>query len=102
MNNEADGYKNNRVGPVFRAGDVAQAAVEAAEIDNEGKELHIEDRTAYIRLETEGEFILRRVTMEEMLGRPFEMREMEINLGSFAGKIEIDVDQMRLYFDKRL
>lgn len=103
MNNStATAYKNNRVGPIIRAGDVAQAAIEAAEIDNPGKDVHVEDRSAYIRLEAEKEFILKRETLEEMLGRAFEMRELEINLSSFAGQIDMGTDQVRFYLEKTI
>jgi len=102
MSSSGDEYKNNRVGPIVRAGDVAKAAVEAAEVDNEGKELFIEDNLAYIRMAAEGEFVLKRDTMEEMLGRSFEMRELEINLSSFAGQIDITQDQVRFYYDKSI
>lgn len=102
MSNTSDGFKNNRVGPIIRAGEVAQAAVDAAEIDNEGREIFVQDRHAYIRLEADNEFVLQRATMEEMLGRPFETKEIEINLGSFAGKIDINTDRIRFYFDKQL
>ncbi len=98
----ATAYMNNRVGPVLRAGDVAQAVVEAAEIDNPGKEIKVEDRMAYVRIETEGEMIIRRSTLEEVLGRPFEMRELEINLSSFAGQIDVTEDYARFYLEKRL
>jgi len=101
-NNTAEAYKNNRVGPIIRGGDVAQAAIEAAEVDNPGKEIHVEDRSAYIRLEAEGEFVLKRETLEEMLGRHFEMRELEINLSSFAGQIDMDSDQVKFYLMKSI
>ena len=102
MSSSDEGYKNNRVGPIVRAGDVANAAVDAAEVDNEGKELFIDDNLAYIRMAAEGEFILKRETMEEMLGRSFEMRELEINLSSFAGQIEMGRDQVRFFYEKTL
>ncbi len=91
---------NNRVGPIIRGGEVAEAAIEAAEIDNEGKELFVEDKKAYVRIATDHEFILKRETMEEMLGRPFEMRELEINLSSFAGLIDMGTDQVLFYLNK--
>jgi toluene monooxygenase system protein D len=100
MSGAEEGFNNNRVGPILRAGDVANAALEAAEIDNEGKEIFIEDKTAYIRMAADNEFILKRDTMEEMLGRSFEMREIEIHLGSFAGQLEITEEQIRFYFNK--
>ena len=93
-------HQNNRVGPILRSGDVANAAVEAVEIDNPGKEIKIEDKLAYIRISIDNECILKRETMEEMLGRPFKMSELEINLSSFAGRIESNSEQTRFYFNK--
>jgi len=90
--------RNNRVGPVFRAGEVAQAAIIAAEIDNPDREIIIEDRVAYVRIYTDDEFLLTREAMSEALGRNFEMREVEINLASFAGRIDANSDRIRFYF----
>lgn len=90
--------RNNRVGPVFRAGEVAQAAIIAAEIDNPGKEIIVDDRVAYVRIYTDDEFLLTREAMSEALGRNFEMREVEINLASFAGRIDANSDRIRFYF----
>jgi len=93
---------NNMVGPVLRQGDVAHAVAEAAAIDNPDKRIGVEDRVAYIRVQTEGEMIIRRSTIEEMLGRPFAMRDLEINLSSFAGRIETGPEQIRFYFERRV
>lgn len=98
----AEDYRNNRVGPVLRAGDVADAAIEAAQEDNPGREIHVDDRTAYIRIDTDGELILRRTTLQKALGRTFRMAELEVNLATFSGRIETDTEFMRFYYDKRL
>jgi toluene monooxygenase system protein D len=98
----SEGYKNNRVGPIIRAGDVAKAAAEAAEIDNPGKEITIQDRNAYLRIQCDDECVLTQKTMQEMLGRPFQMRELEVNLSSFAGNIEQSPDRVRFYFNKHV
>ncbi len=100
--NVGDAIMNNRVGPIMRAGDVALAAVEAAEMDNPGKEITVEDRKAYLRISAEGELVLTRESMQECLGRPFQMQEIEINLSSFAGQIDANTDQMRFYYDLKL
>jgi toluene monooxygenase system protein D len=97
-----EAYKNNFVGPILRAGDVATAAVEAVHIDNPGKKINVDDRTAYVRIGVERECILKRSTMQELLGRPFEMRELEVNLSSFAGQIETEADHVRFYFAKNI
>ena len=93
---------NNSVGPVLRAGEVADAVVEALQEDNPGKEFVVEDRVAYVRAETEGECVVRAETVSRLLGRPFRIVELEVNLSSFSGRIETTDDTMRFYFAKRL
>lgn len=100
--NVGDALLNNRVGPVMRAGDVAQAAIEAAEMDNPDKEIEVEDRVAYVRISAEDELVLTRESMEECLGRPFRMQDIEINLSSFAGQIDLNSDRARFFFEKRI
>ena len=95
-------YHNNMVGPVMRAGDLAMAVIEAARIDNPGKEVFVDDKRAYIRIHTEQEMLLNRQTIEEELGRPFRMNELEVDLSSFAGQIESRDDSVRFYFVKKL
>ncbi len=97
-----DAARNNAVGPVLRAGEVADAVVEALQEDNPGKEFTVEDRVAYVRAETEGECIVRAETVAQVLGRPFKIAELEVNLSSFSGRIETTDDTMRFYFEKRL
>jgi toluene monooxygenase system protein D len=98
----SDRPTHNKVGPVLRAGEIADAAIEAVYEDNPEKEVHVEDRTAYVRVELDGECIIRRKTMEEILGRPFQMRELETVLGSFAGRIETTTEAVRFYLTKKL
>jgi toluene monooxygenase system protein D len=95
-------HLNNRVGPVMRAGALAKAVAEAAELDNPDKTIVVDDKVAYLRVSTDGELILRRSTIEEMLGKPFRMSELEVDLSSFAGRIENGDEQIRFYFEKSL
>lgn len=95
-------YHNNMVGPVMRAGDLAAAIIEAAKIDNPGKEVFVDDKRAYIRIHTEHEMILRRETIEEELGRPFKMNDLEVDLSSFAGQIDSQDNTVRFYFVNKL
>jgi len=100
--NVAEAYRNNRVGPVLRASPITAGVIEAAEEDNPGKTIRVDDKIAYVRIDTEGELILRRDTLERTLGRPFRMSELEVNLGSFAGRIETTEDFVRFYYNKTL
>lgn len=98
----AQAYHNNMVGPVMRAGDLAMAVIEAAKIDNPGKEVFVDDKRAYMRIHTEHEMVLHRATIEEELGRPFKMNDLEVDLSSFAGQIESGDNSIRFYFVKKM
>jgi toluene monooxygenase system protein D len=96
------GYKNNRVGPVIRACDISRAVVEAAREDNPDSEIVVDDQIAYVRIYTDRELVIRRESIEEALGRPFQMSELEVNLATFAGRIEMAQEQVRFYLEKTL
>jgi toluene monooxygenase system protein D len=98
----AQAYHNNLVGPVMRTGDLAMAVIEAAKIDNPGKEVFVDDKRAYIRIHTEHEMVLHRETIEDELGRPFKMNDLEVDLSSFAGQIESGDNSIRFYFMKKV
>mgnify|MGYP000928717779 FL=1 len=102
MNTANDASQNNNVGPIMRQGELAQAVVEAAEIDNPEKIIKVEDKLAYLRIQTDDEMIIKRQTIEEMLGRPFSMSELEVDLASFAGRIDTHVEYIRFYHAKHL
>jgi toluene monooxygenase system protein D len=93
---------NNRVGPVMRSGEIADAVVEAAEMDNPDRKITVDDMNAYLRISADSELILTRESIEECLGRPFRMQELEINLSSFAGQIESGTERFRFYFKSAL
>jgi toluene monooxygenase system protein D len=95
-------HSNNRVGPVMRAGELAMAVAEAAVEDNPGREIRVLDQLAYLRIDTDDEMILRRETIERALGRPFKINELELDLSSFAGRIETLPDAVRFYLVKHL
>jgi toluene monooxygenase system protein D len=102
MSTAAEAYKNNRVGPVLRTSDITEGVIEAAHEDNPGKTIRVDDKIAYVRIDTDNELVLRRETLERTLGRPFRMSELEVNLGSFAGRIETTVDYVRFYYEKSI
>ncbi|MGQ3056506.1 MAG: MmoB/DmpM family protein [Nevskia sp.] len=99
-NDISKAHLNNRVGPVLRQGALAKAVAEAAEADNPERIIAIDDKVAYVRISTDGEMILRRATIEEMLGQPFQMRDLEVELSSFSGRIDNAEEYIRFYFEK--
>jgi toluene monooxygenase system protein D len=93
---------NNKVGPILRQGELARAIAEAAVLDNPGKTVAVDDMVAYLRVQTDDEMIIRRQTIEEMLGRSFAMRDLEVELSSFAGRIETHSDHVRFWFARHM
>ncbi len=102
MSNIATAYLNNRVGPIMRHGELAVAVAEAAGIDNPGKTVIVDDKIAYLRIETDDELVLTRQTIEDLLGRPFSMNDLEVELASFAGRIDTQPDRVRFYYATHL
>lgn len=92
----------NLVGPCVRCGDVADAVVEAARDDNPGRDVVVEEHSAYVRIKVEQECVLRSETIERHLGRPFQMWELQADLASVAGLMEVADAQIRFYYDKKL
>jgi toluene monooxygenase system protein D len=46
--------------------------------------------------------VLRQKTIEEMLGKPFKLNQLEVDMASFAGRIETLDDCVRFYFSRHL
>jgi toluene monooxygenase system protein D len=86
------------VGPVLRTGEVTDALIEAIKLDNPDRPVEVIDRGGYIRVAVPGRCIIRRQTVEAVLGREFRMPgELEVNLSSFAGQIQTGSDEVVWY-----
>jgi toluene monooxygenase system protein D len=92
---------SNLVGPVLRRGEIAEAVAIAAEEDNPGKEVFIDEHSSYIRVQAAGECIIRRQSIKKALGRPFAMQELELAMSSFSGQIQTASDHMRFFLFRR-
>ena len=84
----------NLVGPVLRMVDDVDAVVRAIVEDNPDREIELVDRGAYIRVQAEGFLRVSRNSIERQVGRPYQMRELEQMLASFAGRIETTSDEV--------
>lgn len=86
----------NPVGPVIQSGEMANAVIDAARTDN-ASEVFVRNRGSYVRIELDRECMILRESMERELGRPFQMRELEVSMPSFQGRIETTSDYFRFY-----
>ncbi len=76
------------VGPVLNDRAMFETVLEAVEIDNPGIRLSTEDREGYFRIFAPHRLRLTRKSMEESLGRPFRLSELEPYLSSFGGRLQ--------------
>jgi len=92
------GGSANWVGPVLRAGDLAESVARAIAEDNPGKRINIVDRGDYVRIHTEQQCRLTRQTLERQLGHPYELRLLELEMPSFSGRLETRADEYVWYY----
>jgi toluene monooxygenase system protein D len=76
------------VGPILRMSDDIDGIVAALRDDNPGQEIRVIDRHAYVRIEGDPPLRLTRKSIETHVGREFEMREIQLMMSSFSGKID--------------
>jgi hypothetical protein len=88
----------NFVGPVLRVGDLADTVVLAIEEDNPGKQVRIIDRGDYIRIHTEQECRLTKQTLERLMGHAYDLRQLEIDMPSFSGRLKTRGDEYVWYY----
>jgi toluene monooxygenase system protein D len=84
----------NLVGPVLRMVDELDAVVRAIVDDNPDREIEVIDRGAYVRVQAQRCLRVSRASIERQIGRPYEMRELEKILASFAGRIVTTSDEV--------
>jgi len=68
--------------------------VEALLEDN--PEAVVDEQPAMVKINVPGSLVLRRETVEEKMGRPFDLQEMQINLITLSGHVDEDEDEFRL------
>ncbi|WP_343910616.1 MmoB/DmpM family protein [Nocardioides aquiterrae] len=90
------------VGPILRGvdGDFCDAMINAIEIDNPDTEVVVDDQGGYIRISAERRCRLTRTTLEDELGRPFRLSDIEPNLAGFSGRIIVGDDEIVWHLDR--
>ena len=81
------------VGPVVRAGDIAEAVIEAVEADNPGCDVVVLDRGDYLRIHTAGQCRLTRESLVRFLGHPYQLAALEIDMPSFKGRLRTRTEE---------
>jgi phenol/toluene 2-monooxygenase (NADH) P2/A2 len=85
---------NNNVYIAFQNNEDARPLIEAIEQDN--SEAHIEYYPAMVKIDAPGRLVIRRDTIEELIGREWDPQEIHVNLISLSGNVVEDEDQFAL------
>ena len=91
MDEGEEGF-DDLVGPVIRAGNLAEAVVDAVALDNPDRDVFVLDREDYVRIHTVGECRLTRASLQAALGGPIELAALEIDMPSFKGRLATRTD----------
>jgi toluene monooxygenase system protein D len=88
------------VGPVIRGvdQDIADALIEAIRKDNPDADVRVEDRHGYVRIACPGRCRVTRGSLEEALGEPMRLSELEPAMASFAGRMKLEGDQAIVWY----
>lgn len=78
--------------------DESRYIVEAIEEDNpDATVIHM---PAMIRIEKEGRLTINRETVEEKMGRDWDVQELHVNLITLGGNVEEDDDSLSLHWNE--
>jgi hypothetical protein len=87
------------VGPVIRAGHLAEAVIEAVETDNPDRDVLILDRDDYVRIHTSGRCRLTQASLERCLGQPYQLAALEIDMPAFKGRLSTRIDEYVWFYN---
>ena len=86
--------KKNTAFLILQDNEDARPIIEAVEQDN--PDANIQYQPGMVRMEAAGRLLVNRVTVEENLGREWDVQELHLNLISLAGNIDEDEDKFEL------
>ena len=87
----------NKLSTVFialQANSDTRPIIEAIQADN--PEAVVNEYPAMVKIDAPGRLVIRRTTIEEQVGRSFDLRELQINLISLAGEVDESEDEFIL------
>ncbi|MCO4759004.1 MmoB/DmpM family protein [Pontibacterium sp.] len=78
--------------------DESRYIVEAIEEDN--PDVTVIHMPAMVRIENEGRMTINRETVEEKMGRDWDVQELHVNLITLGGNVEEDDDSLSLHWNE--
>ncbi|WP_150427614.1 MmoB/DmpM family protein [Dechloromonas sp. CZR5] len=78
----------------FQTNEDTRPIVESILADNPHAVL--DEQPAMVKINAEGQLVIKRESIEERIGRNFDLQELQINLITLSGNIDEDDDQFTL------
>lgn len=78
----------------FQVNEDTRPIIEAILQDNPTAVLN--ESPAMVKIDAEGELVVKRESVEARIGRPFDLQEIHVNLITLSGHIDEDDDQFKL------
>lgn len=78
----------------LQANEDTRPIIEAIEIDNPSAVVNREP--AMVKIDAPNRLVIRKDTIEEQLGRSFDLQELQINLITLSGNVDEDEDTLTL------
>lgn len=86
--------KKNTVFLILQDNEDARPIIEAIEQDN--PDANIQYQPGMVRMEGEGRLIVNRESVEEFIGREWDVQELHLNMVSLAGNVDEDDDKFEI------
>ncbi|WP_026928191.1 MmoB/DmpM family protein [Granulicoccus phenolivorans] len=82
----------------FQANEETRPIIEAIEVDNAAAEVVHEP--AMVKVNAPGHLVINRETIEELIGRPYDLQELQVNLITLSGNLDEDDDALTLTWNE--
>lgn len=82
----------------LQANDDTRHVIDAIMADNPAASL--DPQPAMVRITAPGTLVVRRETIEELIGRDFDLQELHVNMISLSGRVEETDDIFTLSWDR--
>ncbi len=86
--------KKNTVFLIVQDNEDARPIIEAVEQDN--PDANIQYQPGMVRMEAAGRLVVNRETVEDKVGREWDVQELHLNLVSLTGNVEEDEDKFEI------
>ncbi|AVO43270.1 MmoB/DmpM family protein [Simplicispira suum] len=78
----------------FQDNEESRPVIEAILADNpEATAVH---SPGLVKIDAPGRMVIRRATIEELVGRPFDLQQIQVNLVTLSGNVDEDDDELSL------